>query len=136
VSKINDFLFVRNGIPQLEDYINLAAFRHKMKAGNVANSATPGFKSRDIDFQKEFDRISGESSHLAGITTNVNHIPLGQHKDKGPDVKEAKVQPGEINSVDIDKEIADMAQNELLFTVGARLLQKKFEGIRKAITSK
>ncbi len=136
MSKLNDFLFVRNGVPKLENYINLTAFRHKMRAGNVANAATPGFKSKDISFQKEFDKLNNNSSHLAGMITNSNHIPLGRNSNHGPKIVETKVQAGEINSVDIDKEIAEMAQNEVLFTVGARLLQKKFEGIRKAIISK
>ncbi len=136
MSKINDFIFASNGIPKLENYVNLTAFRHKLKAGNVSNSATPGFKSRDINFQKEFDNLNNSGSRLTGTTTNSAHIPLGQHNSRGPKVDDTKVQTGEINSVDIDKEIAEMAQNELLFTIGARLLQRKFEGIRKAITSK
>jgi flagellar basal-body rod protein FlgB len=136
VSKLNDFLFVRTGIPKLESYINLTAFRHKMKAGNVANAATPGFKSRDVDFQKEFDKLNNKGSQLEGAVTHSSHIPLGQHKGSSPKVNEKTVPTGEINSVNIDKEIAEMAQNELLFTVGARLLQKKFDGIRNAITSK
>jgi len=41
-----------------------------------------------------------------------------------------------MNSVDIDNEIAEMAQNELEFTIAAKLLQKKFQVLRKAITSK
>ena len=51
-------------------------------------------------------------------------------------IVETAVVKGELNSVDIDVEISDMAQNELLFTIGARLLQSKFDGIRKAITSR
>ena len=136
MSKLNDFLFVRTGVPKLESYINPTAFRHKMKAGNVANAATPGFKSKDINFQKEFEKLNNGSSHLQGLTTHSSHIPLGSSSSRGPKVESAKVQAGDINSVDIDKEIAEMAQNELLFSVGARLMQKKFEGIRKVITSK
>lgn len=136
MSKINNFLFVKTGVPKLENYLNLAAFRHKLKAGNVANASTPGYKSRDIDFQKEFDKMNSTGSQITGMTTHKNHIQLGQGKDKAPKVNENKVATGDLNSIDIDKEISDMAQNELLFTVGAKLLQRKFEGIRKAITSK
>jgi hypothetical protein len=32
--------------------------------------------------------------------------------------------------------MASLAKNELLFTIGARMLQKKFAGLRKAITSR
>jgi flagellar basal-body rod protein FlgB len=53
-----------------------------------------------------------------------------------PVVNHEKVTSGDLNSVDIDREVPRMAQNELEFTTAARLLQKKFDGMRKAITSK
>ncbi len=136
INKIQNFLFVKAGIPKLENYLNLAALRHKLKAGNVANASTPGYKSRDIRFDEEFRKLNGSTQKLKGEMTNSAHIALGQHKNRPPKVEEVRVIKGEINSVDIDKEISGMAQNELLFTIGARLLQSKFEGIRKAITSR
>jgi len=135
-NKIQNFLFIKTGVPKLENYLNLAALRHKLKAGNVANAATPGYKSRDISFDEEFKKLNGSTQKLKGEMTNPAHIALGQHKSRPPKVEEAGVVKGELNSVDIDREISEMAQNELLFTIGARLLQSKFEGIRKAITSK
>lgn len=135
-NKITDFLFVKTGVPRIEKHLDLAAARQKLKSGNIANISTPGYKSRDIDFQKEFNRAVGNSSRLAGITTHSQHIPLGQHKDRIPRVIETQIRDGEMNSVDIDKEMSSMAQNNLLFTVSATLLQRKFDGIRKAITTK
>lgn len=135
-SKIHDFLFVKAGVPKLENYLNLAALRHKLKAGNVANASTPGYKTRDFNFEEEFKKLNGSTQKLKGEMTHAAHIPLGQHKNRPPKIHEVEVNKNELNSVDIDKEISDMAQNELLFSIGARLLQSKFEGIRKAITSK
>ena len=42
INKLQNFLFVKAGVPKLENYLNLAALRHKLKAGNVANASTPG----------------------------------------------------------------------------------------------
>ena len=135
-NKIANFLFAKTQVPKLEKYLDLSAKRHKLVSSNIANVSTPGYKSRDIDFQKEFNKATQKTNRLAGETTHSSHIPLGQHKDRAPDVNEVKVKSGEMNSVDIDREISNMAQNELLFAVGTRLLQKNFEGLRKAITSK
>ena len=41
-----------------------------------------------------------------------------------------------MNAVDMDKEIANMAQNELQYTVGAMLLQRHFEGCIRRLQSK
>jgi flagellar basal-body rod protein FlgB len=133
---VTDFIFERVRIPDYKKFLDLTSFRHKLISSNVANASTPGYEARDIAFKEEFARLTEKSNHLEGMTTNSRHIPLGHDKRRPPEVQEARVTSGEINSVDIDKEMADLAQNELFFTVGARLLQRKFEGLRKAITSK
>ena len=135
-NKVAQFLFNRSGIPNFKKYLDLSSFRHKLIGGNIANVSTPGFKSQDIDFHSEFNRITKNSSRLEGTLTHEAHIPTGSHEARAPEPDEAKMQEGEMNSVDIDKEVSNLAQNELLFTVGATLLQRRFEGIRKAIQSR
>ncbi|UCD63433.1 MAG: flagellar basal body rod protein FlgB [Candidatus Zixiibacteriota bacterium] len=135
-NKIAEFLFNRTGVGNFRKFLNVASFRQKLIAGNVANSSTPVYKSRDIDFHREFNRITKNDSRLSGVTTHPAHIPTGNHESKPPEPEEAEVIDGDLNSVDIDQEISNLAQNELLFTVGATLLQRKFEGIRKAIQSR
>jgi len=132
--ELSQFIFKNIGVPKFESYLDLAAYRQKLTAGNIANVSTPGYRSRSIDFQAEFARLSGETRQVAGSVTNPAHIPLGQHQDRAPDVDEARRQPDELNAVDIDKEVAAMAQNELHYTIAAKLLQKKFAGLRKAIS--
>ncbi len=38
----------------LEHYMDLLSARQKLVASNIANADTPGYKTRDIDFQGEF----------------------------------------------------------------------------------
>lgn len=135
-NKITQFIFNKVGVQKSEKYLDLAALKHKIVSGNVANVSTPGYKAKSIDFHNEFKKATGESSSLRGVTTNPNHIPTGQHPGKPAKIEKEKVKLGELNSVDIDKEISALAQNELMYEVGATLLQRKFEGLRKAIQSK
>ncbi len=135
-NKILDFLFVKTGVPKLQKYLDLSAIRHKLVSGNIANSSTPGYKTKDIDFQAEFNRMTKKTNSLAGITTNPGHIPLGNHDKRGPTIISEKIQSGDFNSIDIDKEVSKMAQNELLFSIGAKLMKHRFEGLRKVITSR
>lgn len=129
-------MFAKVGIPKFENFLNLGAARHKLLAGNIANVVTPGYERKDIDFKAELAKAAGGTSHLAGVTTHPNHIPTGRHKNSPPTVHTQKVKAGEMNSVDIEKEISSMSQNQLLFSIGATLIQKKFDGLRNAITSK
>jgi flagellar basal-body rod protein FlgB len=135
-NKLSQFIFDRIGVPDFQKYLDLSSLRHKLISGNVANVSTPGYRARDIDFKAEFAKATAQTNHLAGTVTNENHIPLGQHKDRAPKIDEQKIQGDDMNSVNIDREASNMAQNELIYTVGARLLQRKFDGLRKAITSK
>ncbi|HOP06931.1 MAG TPA: flagellar basal body rod protein FlgB [candidate division Zixibacteria bacterium] len=131
--KIADFMFQKSGVSNLGKFMDVASFRHKLISGNIANASTPGYQSKDINFFEEFRRVTESSDELSGTMTHENHIPLGNHASKAPEVNEAKVTDGEMNSVDADKEISGLAQNELIYTVGARLLKDKFDSLRKAI---
>ena len=135
-NKLAHFLFTKAQIPQYRTFMNLSSLRHKLTSGNIANVSTPGYEAHDINFDKEFARATGESNHLPGKITHVRHIPLGEHNAKSPKVEATKVQPGDMNSVDIDQEMTQLAENELRYTVAARLLAKKFQGLQKVITSK
>ncbi len=135
-NKIANFLFTKVGMPKFENFLNLSSLRHKLTSGNIANVSTPGYESQNIDFNSELTKASENTQRIAGTITNASHIPLGHHVNKSPDINQASINEGDINSVDIDNEIAEMAQNELEFTIAAKLLQKKFQGLRKAITSR
>lgn len=135
-NKLTQLIFNKVGLPQYRNFLNLTSLRHKLIAGNVANVSTPGFESQSIDFEKEISRANGNSVSLVGYTTNEGHIPLGQHPNKAPKIHSTRVSDGDMNSVNIDEEVTRMAENELMFTVAARLLQKKFDSLRNAITSK
>lgn len=133
--KLTELIFEKLGVPRFGSYLDLSSYRHKLLAGNVSNVSTPGYKAQDIDFTAEFARLSGRSSQLAGITTDDRHIPTGAHADRSPRIEKERVEPGMINSVNIDEAIASMAQNELQFTIGAQLLRRRFDGLRSVITS-
>ncbi len=135
-NKLSTFVFERIGVPRFGKYLDLAALRHKLIGGNIANVSTPGYRSRSIDFQSEFAKATQASRHLTGELTHHSHIPLGADETKLPRIHEAPARDGEMNSVDIDREVTGLAENELLFSVGARLLQRKLAGLRSAITSK
>jgi flagellar basal-body rod protein FlgB len=133
---ISDFIFDKIGVPAYRKFLGLASLRHKLISGNVANVSTPGYRSKDIDFKAEFAKAGEQSKHIAGTVTHHGHMPLGSHSSRPPKILEQDIPSEQLNSVDVDREVSELARNELLFTIGARLLQRKFQGLRNAITSK
>jgi flagellar basal-body rod protein FlgB len=133
---IKKAVFDKVGVPIMQKALDMAALRHKLISGNLANVSTPKYKSKDIDFQGELKRAVGDKSHLAGALTHRSHIPLGKSKDREPEIIENKSNDDNgINNVNADVEVANMAQNQIYYSIAATLLQKKFEGLRTAIRS-
>lgn len=129
-------MFDRSGFPAYQKFLDLASLRQKLISSNIANVSTPGYRAKDINFNKEFARATQAGNSQQIQLTHSNHIPTSSHPDRPAKVESVKPKIEELNSVDIDQEIAKMTRNELLYSFGARLIQRKIEGLRKAITSK
>jgi flagellar basal-body rod protein FlgB len=114
--------------------LDLSSFRHKLIASNVANVTTPGYVAKSIDFDSELKKaMKTENTHIR--TTNPRHIALRSSKDSPPKVQDSE--PSEnstgINTVDVDREMAELAQNQLVYELAAKLAGKKFRALKSAI---
>jgi flagellar basal-body rod protein FlgB len=98
---------------QLERYMDLLSARQKLVASNIANADTPGFHTRDIDFQSEFQSAVGGAPHV----TEVSGLPV---RNDG-------------NDVSLDRESRLLAENALRFQVASSLLRTQIRTMRAAI---
>jgi len=94
--------------------MDLLSARQKLVASNIANADTPGYKTRDVDFQFEFISLA-EGAH-----PNVINVPGLTTKNDG-------------NNVNIDRETRLLAENALRFNVAASLLRSQIQQVRSAI---
>jgi flagellar basal-body rod protein FlgB len=94
--------------------MDLVSARQKLVASNIANADTPGYKTKDLDFQTEFrNQIEGLSAHpveIAGLAT----------KNDG-------------NNVSLDRESRLLAENALRFAVASNLLRNEIRAVKSAI---
>jgi flagellar basal-body rod protein FlgB len=99
---------------QLEHYMDLLSARQKLVASNIANADTPGYKSKDIDFQFEF---------------------MSQIKNGSPNVVETQglVVKNDGNNVSLDREARLLAENALRFQVASQLMKSQLTIVRTAI---
>ena len=85
----------------LERYMDLLSARQKLVASNIANADTPGYKTRDIDFQAEF------RNHVGGLRPNVAEVQGLEMKNDG-------------NNVNVDRESRMLAENDLRFNLASQ----------------
>src|SRR3954470_18856804 len=97
----------------VEHYMSLLSARQKLVASNIANADTPGYRTRDIDFQKEFAQAAGLAPQVEEPTDLVM-------KSDG-------------NNVSIDRESRLLSENALRFNVASQMLRSQIRTVRSAI---
>jgi flagellar basal-body rod protein FlgB len=108
---------------------------HETIASNMANEETPGYKARLLPFRETFSAIlQGKGQlgptithhrHLGGISDDNNIFHQTIKQDAGAGIDE--------NTVNLEQEMALMAENTLLYMAVNQFLDGRFEGWKRAI---
>ena len=120
----------------LEKLLDFQSERHSILSTNVANIDTPGYKGYDIRFSDELRKAASRKGSMSLTKTNERHLP----SDMG-NIKEGRLVPTndavhrlDGNTVDLDKEMAKLAENSLYYNTAAQITSKKLRGILTAIS--
>lgn len=129
---IEQIVFQKLDIPRLQTVLDLTSTRQKLLTENVANAETPGYQRKDIDFRTELKTAMGQSGGASMKATRPEHLGAdgAAHASK---VNREKIPAGEQFGVNVDREMAAVAENQLEFSVAAKLVTKKFEALRSVI---
>jgi flagellar basal-body rod protein FlgB len=95
--------------------MDLLGKRQQLTAANIANADTPGYKTKDIDFQFEF------MSLMDGGSPNVVEASGLPVKNDG-------------NNVNMERESRLLAENALRFNLASNLLRGQIRNVRSAIS--
>ena len=109
----------------LSELVSFRSERHKVIVSNVANVDTPGYESRDLAFKSVLD---SEKSSLDLARTHEKHL---SGSEQGGKYVKYKVTAGE--SLSLDKEMVNLAENHLKYTADVELLARKFRGIETVL---
>ena len=96
-----------------ERYMTLLTERQKLVASNIANADTPGYRTKDIDFQSEF------ANALAGEPAVIEPGNLPSKTDG--------------NNVNLDREARLLAENALRFQIATNLARGDINSVREAL---
>jgi flagellar basal-body rod protein FlgB len=108
---------------------------HETIASNMANEETPGYKARQLPFRETFSAIlQGKGQlgptithhrHLGGISDENNIFRQTIKQDAGAGIDE--------NTVNLEQEMALMAENTLLYMAVNQFLDGRFDSWERAI---
>jgi flagellar basal-body rod protein FlgB len=104
---------------QLCEYLDLAAFRERLIASNLANVDTPGYRTRDINFEGEMRRAVAQAGDTAAKPRVFEVSGLIERPDG--------------NNVNLDREGLLLAKTQLQFRLGVDLLRQEFQRISAAV---
>jgi flagellar basal-body rod protein FlgB len=112
-------------VDMLSTMMDYQSKRHKLIAANIANIDTPGYKSKDLVFKKELDEMMGVEKGVIMNKTNSGHLSSKDYSEY------EVVKSGD--SVNIDKEMARLAENNLMYNLSTELLARKFKNLKTVL---
>lgn len=145
--------------------LDVRAYRQELLSSNIANADTPGYKARDVDFASSLAgalkksggtpgasnaaplamaQPAGVTSGMSMVSTQPGHMAGtsrlvatgGPSDDYGTPQYRNPTQPAlDGNTVDLDTERVQFADNALHFESGMTVLSAQIKSMLSAITS-
>ncbi|MCA0969147.1 flagellar basal body rod protein FlgB [Halobacillus litoralis] len=120
-------------IHTLENAMNHSAAKNRTIANNIANVDTPGYKAKDVVFK---DVLSSELSSIPTKRTHSRHIDF-QNREGSSSFQTITRQNTTYNhngnNVDIDKEMNELAQNQIQYQALTSRISSKFSGLESVL---
>jgi flagellar basal-body rod protein FlgB len=130
---------IDNELAFVQSALNLRARRQEVLAANIANSDTPNFKARDLDFANALKSAMGAAGGpLKLARTTERHIEASGFGGMASGLKyRSSVQPSlDGNTVDMDVERAHFTDNSLHYQFLLDRAASQFKALGMALSDK
>ncbi len=127
------------------DQVKMAALglrlnRQHVLNSNVANAETPGYRALGYNFEEQLQAIAGGDDAEPMKASNPKHFLNGSTEADGTFQPEVFVRPTESvgqdgNTVDVDSEMAELAENQIMYRATVELINKKLGTLKYAISN-
>lgn len=124
-----EFSFLsKTAVPLLRKSLDAYSRRHTAIAENIANVETEGFRPAEVRFEDELRRALSPN-RPKGLRSSDRHLQVG-----GQDVESVMPKLQELDKrVDVEQEMADLAQTQVRFELASRKLRGSYEVIKMSI---
>jgi flagellar basal-body rod protein FlgB len=139
MSKIIGGMFSFDDRLQMQS-LNQRLTRSNVITANIANSETPGFRAIGYDFEEQLQMAADTNEPSGARTSDPRHLRNQFAQADGTMYPDVYVRPTESipqdgNTVDIDGEMAHLAQNQILYRSTVELINRKVGLLKYAITN-
>ena len=111
--------------------LNIRNRRNDIIASNIANSATPNYKARDINFLDEFKKVTNTGDIKI---THSNHIPTKNYNISGKAFyRDPVIASLDGNTVELSVEQMQFAENTMKYQTTLKFLNGKITKMISAI---
>ncbi len=118
--------------------INFRQLKQNVATSNIANAETPGYHAKKLDFEDALSRAVDINGLGAMSVDHEDQFPVnGSSIDKvsadvydNPDI--ALNNDG--NTVDLEREMAELADNQIAYKAAIQLINKKLGSLAYAVT--
>jgi flagellar basal-body rod protein FlgB len=118
--------------------LNFREMRQELISSNVANANTPGFKAKKLDFEEALARALDVDGQMQMNVTDVKHHNVGNggFNNLEPEIYDDPngVVSESGNTVDVEAEMAKMAENKLMYDALVQLINKKMGLMKYALS--
>jgi flagellar basal-body rod protein FlgB len=131
------------GLFNFADRLQMASLDHRLKRGetitaNVANAETPGFRALGYDFEEQLSSLAQLDKSVKLEVSDDRHMRNSFTRADGQIEPDVYVIPTETvgedgNTVDVDDQMARMAQNQILYRSAVEMVNRKVGMLRYAI---
>lgn len=116
------------------DALRVRSQRAELLASNLANTDTPNYKARDIDFQSAMKMAaSNQSTDMA--STNSKHFQTSNTQFNSPEVQYRTTMQDSLDGNTVDEQIeqTEFMQNSVQYQASLNFLGARFRGLLSAI---
>jgi len=120
-------------IASLQNALDYASVKNHAISTNIANADTPGYKAKDVVFK---DVLNGEiDSNSAMKKTHPRHLGGSANESQPFDTvtQNRTSYHHNRNNVDIDKEMSELAKNQIYYNSLVERLNGKFQSLHNVI---
>jgi len=112
--------------------LRLRTERHQLISSNLANVDTPGYRRKDLPFERVMQSYLTQEKRLK--TTEPKHFPRRERSVEDL-VKAYESQTlGTPNNVTLEEEMTSLTENQLLYESTLQALSKELERLKEIIT--
>lgn len=119
-------------IHSLENALHYSTKANKAISNNIANIDTPNYKAQNVSFKSV---LEDESNKLMLKKTHTNHLPSSNNEgfSHAIGMNRHTTYNHNGNNVDMDKEMADLAENQIFYRSLVDRINGKFQTLQTVV---